>query len=52
MKTFVLLGYSMGGNVVLKYMGELGIPKEIKGSIGVSVPCDLEGSSNRFGCMV
>ncbi|WP_111708416.1 YheT family hydrolase [Lutibacter citreus] len=43
----VLLGYSMGGNITLKYMGETAsIPKEIKTAIAISTPCDLEGSSN------
>ncbi len=45
-KHIVLLGYSMGGNVTLKYMGENKvIPKAVKGAIALSVPCDLEGSS-------
>jgi predicted alpha/beta-fold hydrolase len=43
----ILLGYSMGGNITLKYLGETSqIPSAIKGAIAVSVPCDLEGSSN------
>ena len=42
----VLLGYSMGGNITLKYIGETAkTAHEIKGAIAVSVPCDLEGSS-------
>ncbi len=42
----VLLGYSMGGNITLKYLGEsANLANEIKGAITVSVPCDLEGSS-------
>lgn len=46
-KNIVLLGYSMGGNITLKYMGETEtIPKEIKTAIAISTPCDLEGSSN------
>ncbi|SNR36422.1 YheT family hydrolase [Lutibacter flavus] len=46
-KNIVLLGYSMGGNITLKYMGENSeTPSIIKGSIAVSAPCDLEGSSN------
>tara|TARA_R110000796_G_scaffold250788_2_gene380520 strand:- start:6029 stop:6991 length:963 start_codon:yes stop_codon:yes gene_type:complete len=40
-----LKGFSLGGNMALKYLGENGtIPKEIKGAIGVSVPCDLYSS--------
>ncbi|WP_456460943.1 YheT family hydrolase [Lutibacter sp.] len=47
-KNIVLLGYSMGGNITLKYMGETNnkIPSEIKGAVAISVPCDLEGSSD------
>lgn len=46
-KNIVLLGYSMGGNITLKYLGENTlIPSEIKAAIAISVPCDLEGSSN------
>jgi len=45
-KNIVLLGYSMGGNITLKYMGETTtIAHEIRGAIAVSVPCDLKGSS-------
>ncbi len=45
-KNIILLGYSMGGNITLKYLGETtNLPSEIKGAIAISVPCDLEGSS-------
>src|SRR5690606_19406449 len=44
-KEIVLKGFSLGGNVVLKYIGEnTMIPKQIKVAIGVSVPCYLYGS--------
>ncbi len=43
----VLLGYSMGGNITLKYLGEQALRfPQVKCAIGVSVPCDLEGSSH------
>lgn len=41
-----LKGFSLGGNVVLKYLGERNeIPKEIKAAVAVSVPCYLKGSA-------
>ena len=46
-KNIFLVGYSMGGNITLKYLGEqANLPSEIKGAITISVPTDLEGSSN------
>lgn len=41
----VIKGFSLGGNLTLKYLGEgRKIPKEIKGAVGVSVPCNLSDS--------
>jgi len=41
-----LVGYSLGGNFVLKYMGEeRNIPEVIKCCVAVSAPCNLEDSS-------
>lgn len=38
-------GFSLGGNLALKYLGEDRIiPKEIKAAIAISVPCDLYSS--------
>jgi len=38
-------GFSLGGNMALKYLGEgRALPKQIKGVVGVSVPCDLHSS--------
>ncbi|PRY88508.1 YheT family hydrolase [Mongoliibacter ruber] len=45
-KEIYLIGFSLGGNLTLKYLGELRnrTPK-IKKGIGISVPLDLESSS-------
>lgn len=45
-----LVGFSLGGNVTLKYLGEQGgmtFP-EIVGAVTFSVPCDLAGSAARL----
>ena len=40
-----LKGFSLGGNLLLKYLGERTVvPSQIKGAIAVSVPCHLYGS--------
>ncbi|MEG9327630.1 hypothetical protein SAMN04488034_101616 [Salinimicrobium catena] len=45
-----IIGFSLGGNVVLKYLGEnRKIPTEIKAAVTVSVPCDLAGSLGEIG---
>jgi predicted alpha/beta-fold hydrolase len=43
----VLVGFSMGGNFTLKYLGMKGesVDKRIKAAIAFSVPCHLEDSS-------
>ena len=45
-----LAGFSLGGNLVLKYAGERGdnIHKEIKAVVGISVPCDLKATAENF----
>ncbi len=41
----ILKGFSLGGNLTLKYLGEAReIPKQIKAAIAVSVPCSLHSS--------
>jgi len=42
-----LVGFSLGGNVLLKYLGEQGaaISGKIVGAAGISVPCDLNGAA-------
>lgn len=40
-----LKGFSLGGNLTLKYLGEdRDIPKEVKAAMAVSVPCNLYSS--------
>lgn len=48
-KNIFLTGYSLGGNQILKWLGEIGeLQKEIKRAVTVSVPCDLAGSSEEI----
>jgi len=50
-KSISVVGYSLGGNLVLKLMGEYksNYPHILKSAVGVSVPCDLENSSKVLG---
>lgn len=44
-----LHGFSLGGNLLLKYLGEKRkIPKEIKGASAISVPCQLADSLDQL----
>ena len=47
----VLIGFSLGGNIILKYLGEQGtnLPPEVKTAVTFSVPCDLTSSSLLLG---
>jgi uncharacterized protein len=49
-ETAALVGFSLGGNVVLKYMGEdrADRPAALAAAAGVSVPCDLAGCARRM----
>lgn len=46
-QNITLIGFSLGGNVVMKYLGESGneIPHNLRAGIGFSVPCHLESSN-------
>jgi len=45
--TVALVGYSMGGNQILKYLGEAPerVPPQICAAVTLSVPCDLGSSA-------
>lgn len=46
-----IVGFSLGGNITLKYLGEQGkhVSSMINAAVAISVPCDLEGSSTALG---
>ena len=47
--TIIVVGYSLGGNMALKYLGEGNkIPDALKLVVGFSVPVDLEGGSMKL----
>ncbi|WP_421813187.1 YheT family hydrolase [Flagellimonas sp.] len=44
-----LKGFSLGGNLLLKYLGEgNNVPKELKGAVAISVPCNLNDSCQQL----
>lgn len=44
-ETISLVGFSLGGNILLKYLGEeRAVPEEVRMAVAISVPCDLAGS--------
>lgn len=47
-----LIGFSLGGNIVLKYLGEesANVNPAIATGVVFSVPCDLRSSSAQMGC--
>jgi predicted alpha/beta-fold hydrolase len=42
-------GYSLGGNVLLKYLGESGEESQLQGAVAVSVPYRLDQCADRIG---
>jgi predicted alpha/beta-fold hydrolase len=46
----ILIGFSLGGNLILKYLGEqtFKINSRIKGGIAISAPVDLENASKEL----
>ena len=49
-RPIVLAGVSLGGNVLLKWLGEQGddVPLQVRGAVAVSVPYDLEAGARRI----
>ena len=43
------VGYSLGGNVLLKYLGESGVDSQLLGAVAVSVPFRLDECADRIG---
>ena len=44
----VAIGYSLGGNILLKTLGEAGAPPQLRAAAAVSAPVDLAASWRRF----
>jgi len=49
-RPIAIVGYSLGGNVLLKWLGEKGrtVPAEVRGAVAVSVPFNLEAAVQRI----
>ncbi len=44
-----LNGFSLGGNLILKYLGEGNkLPPQLKAAVAISAPCDLHGSLKKL----
>lgn len=49
-KQIFLIGFSLGGNITLKYLGEKGnsIPHQVAAAVAISVPCHLASSAQNL----
>lgn len=48
-KKILLVGFSLGGNITLKYMGEMaGQRPSVAGAVAISVPCDLASAAQQL----
>lgn len=44
-----LMGFSLGGNLLLKYLGEENkLPTQLKAAVAISVPCNLKDACNQL----
>ncbi|KPM32953.1 Alpha/beta hydrolase fold protein [Croceitalea dokdonensis DOKDO 023] len=44
-----LMGFSLGGNLIMKYLGDTKtLPSRLKAAVGVSVPCDLKSACDEL----
>lgn len=46
--SFAAIGYSLGGNLLLKWLGETGASNPLKVAVAVSVPFELNKAAKRF----
>ncbi|MBX2815017.1 MAG: alpha/beta fold hydrolase [Saprospiraceae bacterium] len=44
-RNLALVGFSLGGNVILKYLGTHTVPDNVQAASAISVPCDLASSA-------
>lgn len=47
-KNITLVGFSLGGNLTLKFLGEKNVRSEIKKAVAISVPLDLKTSCEKI----
>lgn len=47
-KSLAVIGFSLGGNVLLKWLGELGMNSPIKAAVAISVPFELNKAVMRI----
>lgn len=52
-ESIALIGFSLGGNLTLKYLGEdaAALPDRIRRAVAISVPCDLACSSRELSLL-
>lgn len=47
-ESLYLLGFSLGGNIVAKWLGEVGSDAKVRGAVVLSPPFDLRGSASKI----